>query len=125
MDRFSLAALALLALTACNPPTPDTPPTAQIEVTTNSKVQNVLNVSVTVTGDNLRQVTLLRDSSNDQIENYQVIKQVNTAPFSFSFDDTVPGNGKYLYRVVVLAGAYRTVTDRQVTYTYTVGQTRP
>ena len=121
MKKFTLAALTLVSLTACGSSTPLEPAQVTLEVSTNSKVQNVLNVAVTITGEQVREVTLLRGNPLAP-EPFKEVKHVTQAPFSFTFDDTVPGNGRYAYRVIVLNGQYRTQVDREVQYTYTVGE---
>ena len=122
MKKFTLASLALLSLAACGPTTPATPPQVSLEVATNSKVQNVVTVNVTVTGEGLHEVTLTRQGVSADPQSPQTLKKVTAAPFSFTFDDTLPGNGTYRYTVVAFGAGYRTEAQRQVTYTYTVGK---
>lgn len=121
MKKFAWPALALVLLSACGTPSPAAPAQVTLEVSTSSRVQNVLNVSVNVTGEGVRQVTLSRQNLADSAPLIP-LKQVTQVPFSFTFGDTVPGNGRYLYRVTVLNGEFRTEVDREVTYTYSVGQ---
>ena len=122
MRKIAVAAFGLVSLAACTPaPAPGPTPQVGLEVTTNAKVRNVLNVSVTVTGEGVREVTLFRQDTGGEAPPRQQLRTVTAPPFSCIFDDTVPGNGTYRYTVVVEGAGYRIEAQRQVTYTYVAG----
>lgn len=86
MQKFTLAALALVSLTACgtNTNTPAPPPEVSLDVVTDAKVQNVLTINVTVTGEGVREVTLTRENLGGDHQAPQLLKKVTVAPHSVS-----------------------------------------
>lgn len=90
MQKFTLAALALVSLTACGTKTntPAPPPEVSLDVVTDSKVQNVLTINVTVTGEGVREVTLTRENPGGDHQAPQLLKKVTVAPHSVSRSTT-------------------------------------
>lgn len=89
MQKFTMAALALVSLTACGTNTPAPPPEVSLDVVTDSKVQNVLTINVTVTGEGVREVTLTRENPGGDHQAPQLLKKVTVAPHSVSRSTTL------------------------------------
>lgn len=125
MKRLPLAALGLLlGLLSCAPVADSQPPTVSLDIAARTgTAQPLVDVTVTVQGEQVKDVTLQRDDSDNNVNNYVNLKTVTKAPFAFTYTDTLPGPGTYLYRVVTHSSTYEVMTDRKITFT--VSAARP
>lgn len=124
--KMLLAATALL-LTACGPDTGsvDQAPSLTIKVPEEYVDPSVVDVSIVASDQTgLSKITIQRDDSDDGVDNFTTLKTIVFNPpqtsYNSVYSDTIPGNGKYFYRVIAenKAGSTRTNTlelpDREV-----------